>query len=159
MDRGRCFLKDSCLFINQGGQGAFSYPHPLPEQNLTEQRWLFLVFGWHSEVGARGLCADPGRAEPSPRRWNRLSLAPSSCFCHPLPSSNILGAQGGVPGLYHGAQPGLAVHPLLDPTAHSAPGPPQTPSQSEPETGQSCAVLVLPEEGALVADGLGEAWV
>ena len=28
------------LFTNQRGQGASGHPHPLPEQNLTQQTWL-----------------------------------------------------------------------------------------------------------------------
>lgn len=53
-EAGRCFLKDKSLLINQGGPGAFSHPHPLPEQNLTARSW------------AQGLCEDAGRTRPSP---------------------------------------------------------------------------------------------
>lgn len=90
-------------------------------------------------------------------QWPRAEPAPT---CSRRPTA--LGAQGRVPRLppWSPARAPRA-RPPFDPAAggRGAPGPPQTPPQNGPETGQGPAVLISLGEGAPVAKGLEEAWV
>lgn len=83
------------------------------------------------------------RAEQSLRHWEKPAQ-PCLCSCHPPSSSDATGRSRWCPRLpCHGAWPELQGLFPLTPTAWSGPGPPHTPSESRPKTGQDCAVLSL----------------